>query len=151
MNDAIPSPKMADWQREHLDRYLATNGADGHMWQRFGIPKPIPTLILTTKGRSTGQRYMFPLIYGRDGEGYVLIASKGGAPKHPGWYRNLEANPEAEIQVVDRKYKVRARTVPAGAHRDALWKQMAELFPPYDDYQAKAGREIPLVVLDPAK
>ena len=152
MNQPKPAPNMQPWQHEHLKRYLETNGADGHLWQPQSRPggQPVPTLILTTTGRRTGERYLNPLIYGRsNGGGYVVIASKGGSPTHPAWYLNLAANPDVEVQAMDRKFKARARTA-SGAERAALWKQMAAIFPRYEDYKQAAGREIPVVVLDPA-
>ena len=92
---------------------------------------------------------MFPLFYGQAGSSYFVIASKGGAPEHPGWYRNILANPEVDVQVGTQKIRARARTA-AGEERARLWKQAVEIFPPYADYQLKSGgREIPVVVLDP--
>ena len=100
-------------------------------------------------GRKSGERYLFPLFYGRAGDGYFVIASKGGAPEHPGWYRNLRANPEVEIQVGTKTTRASARTA-SGSERAELWEQAVQFFPPYADYQRKAqGREIPVVVLHP--
>ena len=149
MNEPIPAPNLQSWQLEHLQRYLASNGADGHLWQRPGVARAVPTLVLTTTGRKSGKRYLNPLIYGRAAAGYVVVASKGGSPLHPAWYLNLTADPVVGVQVLERKFTALARTA-AGDERAALWKQMAELFPNYTDYQQKAGREIPVVVLDPA-
>jgi proline iminopeptidase len=109
----------------------------------------VPSLLLITKGRKSGQKFLFPLFYGRAGNGYFVIASKGGAPEHPGWYRNLLADPEVEIQVGTAKMKARAR-IAQGEERARLWKEGVGFWPPYADYQVKAGsREIPVVVLDP--
>ena len=109
----------------------------------------MPSLLLTTTGRKSGRKYIIPLFYGKAGNSYFIVASKGGAPDHPGWYKNLLAHPEAEIMVGTQKLKVRARTASA-AERGALWKQAVVFWPPYDDYQQKAAdREIPIVVLDP--
>ena len=88
------------------------------------------------------------IIYGEDGGKYFIIASKGGAPQHPGWYRNIQANAEVEVQVGTKKMKARAKTV-AGEERSRLWKKALEFWPPYADYQKKTEREIPVVVLDP--
>lgn len=148
MNEPIPAPNLPDWARAHLLRYLETDGAEGHMWRRPGVDKAVPTLVLTTTGRKSGQRYLNPLIYGLTNGSHVIVASKGGSPEHPGWYLNLVADPVVEVQVPGRKFKARAR-ISTGAERAALWKQMAELFPNYTDYQQKAAREIPVVVLDP--
>lgn len=151
MNQPIAAPGMRPAQHEHLQRYLTTNGADGHLWQSDRNPAlaPVPTLILTTTGRKSGTRFLNPLIYGRAGNAFVVVASKGGAPAHPSWYLNLTTNPEVEVQVLEKKFRARCR-VAAGAERAMLWKQMAAVFPPYDEYQQKAaGREIPVIVLDP--
>lgn len=149
MTEPILAPNMSAAAQEHVRRYLDTNGADGHMWQGPGMKHPVPTLILITTGRKSGQRYCNAVIYGRADRSYVIIASKRGAPVHPGWYRNLEANPQVEFQVGSEKLSARGRTV-TGAERAALWKQMCELYPPYNDYMKTAGgREFPVVVLDP--
>jgi deazaflavin-dependent oxidoreductase (nitroreductase family) len=108
----------------------------------------IPTLLLTTKGRKSGDGHDTPLIYTKAAKGFAVIASKGGAPKHPSWYLNLEAEPDVEIQVGKDHYRAHARTANP-AERAALWADMAKLYPPYDDYQARAGREIPVVILEP--
>ena len=140
---------LSDWMKDHVKRYLASNGADGHMLKLPSHDKPVPTLLLTTTGRKSGTAFLFPLIYGTAGKSYVVIASKGGAPDHPGWYKNLVANPAVELQVADKHLRAKARTV-TGDERAKLWRDMAALFPPYDKYQEKAPhREIPVVVLDP--
>jgi deazaflavin-dependent oxidoreductase (nitroreductase family) len=109
----------------------------------------LPTLLLTTVGRKSGEPRPLPLIYGEAGDAFVVIASKGGMPSHPVWFLNLEANPECDLMVGARAVKARAR-VAEGEEREALWRQMAEIYPPYDDYQKSAGdRVIPVVVLDP--
>jgi proline iminopeptidase len=140
--------------KDHTDRYLSSGGTDGHMYtiSRPGSPDiTVPSLLLTTTGRKSGQSYLFPLFYGRDGGSYFVIASKGGAPEHPGWYRNLLSNPDVDIQVGTEKMHAKARTA-TGEERARLWKQAVEFFPPYADYQVKSGeREIPVVVLDPIK
>ncbi|HZP38677.1 MAG TPA: nitroreductase family deazaflavin-dependent oxidoreductase [Methylomirabilota bacterium] len=129
------------WQQEHARRYLATGGQDGHIWEG------VPTLLLTTTGRRSGQARTTPLIYGRDGERYVIVASRGGAPAHPAWYENLSAEPEVHVQVLAERFKARARTASA-AERPALWKTMAAIWPPYDEYQARTTRQIPVVLLE---
>jgi deazaflavin-dependent oxidoreductase (nitroreductase family) len=109
----------------------------------------VTTLLLTTTGRRSGQARTTPLIYGRDGDRYVVVASRGGAPQHPAWYENLAAHPEVTVQVMADRFKARARTASA-AERPALWKTMAAIWPPYDEYQAKTSRTIPVVVLERA-
>jgi len=147
MSDADLPAELPDWIRDHVRRYRETDGADGHMWDSTiaGGPGPVPTLLLTTTGRRSGKARTLPLIYAEADGGHVVIASKGGAPEHPAWYRNLEAHPEVEVQVADRRFRARAR----GEERTRLWKRMAEIYPPYDDYQARTDREIPVVVLEP--
>jgi deazaflavin-dependent oxidoreductase (nitroreductase family) len=149
MSDAKVSEKLPDWVKDHVRRYRASDGADGHMITLPNSPAPVPTLLLTTTGRRSGEKFLFPLIYGTAGESYAIIASKGGAPEHPGWYRNLVADPLVEVQVGAKHLRAKARTA-TGDERELLWQQMAAIFPPYDDYKKKAaGREIPVVVLDP--
>lgn len=129
---------------EHVRRYEETDGEVGHDWENGA-----PILILTTKGRKTGQDRKFPLIYQEHQGGYVIVASKGGAPAHPGWYLNLQANPEVRVQVKADRFTARARTA-EGAERDELWAKMAAVWPDYDDYQKKTDRQIPVVVLERA-
>jgi deazaflavin-dependent oxidoreductase (nitroreductase family) len=150
INEPLPAPGLASWILDHLKIYLATNGEQGHLWSPMAAPdaKPVTALLLTTTGRKSGQRYIMPLFYGDAGGRYVIIASKGGAPDHPGWYKNLSAHPDVDVQIKARKFKARARTV-TGPERQQLWDMMAAAFPSYNDYQKKAGREIPVVVLDP--
>ncbi|MDA0566966.1 nitroreductase family deazaflavin-dependent oxidoreductase [Streptomonospora sp. S1-112] len=130
--------------KEHVERYVATNGEEGHDWQGT------TTLILTTVGRKSGQRRSTPLIYRTDGDAFVVVASKGGDPDHPLWYKNLLANPEAEIQVKADRYRVRARTADE-EEKARLWPRMAATWPQYDEYQTKTERSIPVVVLDPVE
>ncbi|MGH7052412.1 MAG: nitroreductase family deazaflavin-dependent oxidoreductase, partial [Stellaceae bacterium] len=101
-------------------------------------------------GRKSGERFIFPLFYGETGASYFVIASKGGAPQHPGWYRNILANPQVEVQVGTVKMAARARTA-TGEERARLWKKALEFWPPYADYQKKTAREIPVVMLDPVR
>jgi len=147
-----PSAKaqLPEWIRDHIRRYLASDGADGHLWDSSvaGGKGLVPTLLLTTMGRKSGTPQLLPLIYGKTPSGYAIVASKGGAPAHPSWYLNLLAQPEVGIQVGAEKQRARARTA-SGGERAALWKQMAEIYPPYDDYQRRTKREIPVVVLEP--
>lgn len=137
--EPIDSP--TGWVKEHIDRYVATNGESGHIW------RGVTTLLLTVKGRASGKPYRTALIYGQDGDNYIVVASKGGAQEHPEWYRNLSANPEVEVQVLGDRFKATARTANA-EERPALWELMAKIWPAYNDYQKKTDREIPVVILE---
>ena len=127
--------------QEHVKRYVETDGVEGHDWQGVG------TLILTTTGRHSGEQRSTPLIYGRHGDDYVVVASQGGAPSHPGWYLNLSAKPEVAVQVRGDRFSAKARTATSD-ERPELWQEMASIWPSYNDYQRKTDREIPLVVLE---
>ncbi len=152
MTEAKLAPNLPEWMVEHAHRYLASGGTEGHLYtiSRPGSPGlTVPSLLLTTTGRKSGEKYLFPLFYGEAGGSYYVIASKGGAPEHPGWYRNILANPDVEVQVGTKKLHAKARTA-TGAEREKLWDEAVKFFPPYADYKVKAaGREIPVVVLDP--
>ena len=139
------------WIAEHIELYK-TDPEKAHMWDSgpLGGPGLLPTLLLTTKGRKSGEPRPLPLIYGEFDGSYVVIASKGGMPTHPLWYRNLEANPECEAQVGAKRVSARAR-VAAGEERERIWNKMAEIYPPYLDYQKATDRTIPVVVLDPMR
>ena len=108
----------------------------------------LPVLLLTTTGRKTGKPRTVPLSYYEDGDALVVVGSKGGAPRHPAWYLNLEANPEVEIQVFDEVLPAVARTT-IGEERERLWALMRQTWPAYDEYQTRTDREIPVVVLTP--
>ena len=133
---------MPLYGQQHIDRYLATDGEEGHDWQGT------QTLILTTTGRRSGKERQTPLIYGRHGDDYLVVASKGGTPEHPDWYFNLEANPEVDIQVRGDKMHGRARTA-TPEEKSELWQIMTKEWPDYDAYQKKTDREIPVVVIEP--
>jgi deazaflavin-dependent oxidoreductase (nitroreductase family) len=130
------------WVKSHIKTYVESDGKKGHLWRGF------PTLLLTTHGRKSGKLRRTALIYGQDGPNYLLVASNGGDPNHPSWYLNLSANPDVELQVGTEKFHARARTANS-TEKPRLWKIMSRIFPKYDEYQAKAGREIPLVILEP--
>jgi deazaflavin-dependent oxidoreductase (nitroreductase family) len=137
MADAEPRP----WFAEHVDRYLATDGEDGHDWNGR------PTLLLTTRGRRSGEAHTLPLIYGRDGDRLLIVASRGGAPNHPSWYLNLLADPEVEVQVKGDRFHARAH--PAGPdEKPRLWQTMTTVFPDYAVYQTRTDRQIPVVILE---
>lgn len=124
-----------------MRRYLESGGRDGHLWEG------VTTLLLTTTGRRSGQPRTTPLIYGRAGERYLVVASRGGAPEHPDWYQNLVAQPVVQVQVMADRFSARARAATA-AEKPALWKTMTSIWPPYDEYQARTPREIPVVILE---
>jgi deazaflavin-dependent oxidoreductase (nitroreductase family) len=128
----------------HVQRYRETGGKVGHLWRNGAT-----ILLLTTTGRASGEKRTVPLIYAADGPRYVIIASKGGAPDHPGWYKNLAKNGDVELQVKDEVFRARARTA-QGEERARLWREMTKVWPGYDDYAKKTTREIPVVVLERA-
>jgi deazaflavin-dependent oxidoreductase (nitroreductase family) len=127
----------------HTAVYRASHGLVGH---RF--PGQPPVLLLDHVGAKSGTRRTSPLVYGRDGENLVLVASKGGYPKHPAWFHNLLANPDTTVQVGSRELNVHAR-VAEGEERERLWSLMVGVYGGYEDYRKRTEREIPLVVLEP--
>jgi deazaflavin-dependent oxidoreductase (nitroreductase family) len=139
----VDSP--SDWVNSHIKTYVATDGAEGHEFRNGA-----PILLLTVLGRTSGIWRRTALIYGRSGDSYVVVASKGGDPKHPAWYSNLVAHPEVHVQVKGEKFTARARTA-SGEERGRLWEVMTGIWPDYNDYQTKTSREIPVVVLDPVE
>jgi deazaflavin-dependent oxidoreductase (nitroreductase family) len=132
---------MTLFGQEHVDRYEATDGEEGHDW------RGTTTLILTTKGRKSGETRKNPLIYQEHDGDYLVVASKGGWDKPPGWYLNLEANPDVGVQVKGDRFDARARTA-TPEEKPEMWKKMAATWPAYDEYQEKTDREIPVVVLE---
>jgi deazaflavin-dependent oxidoreductase (nitroreductase family) len=129
---------------EHVRRYRETGGEVGHIWRNGS-----KILLLTTRGRKSGNETTAPLIYENDGDRYVIVASKGGAPEHPGWYLNLAKTPAVELQVKDEVFAARARTA-EGEERQRLWELVNRQWPDYDSYQERTDREIPVVVLERA-
>jgi deazaflavin-dependent oxidoreductase (nitroreductase family) len=128
---------------EHVRIYRETDGEEGYRWRR-----DTEILLLTTKGRRSGEERTTPLIHRTDGDRWVVIASQGGAPEHPGWFKNLEADPDdVEVQVKADRFPVRA-SVAEGEERERLWRLMNEVWPDYDAYQERTDREIPVVVLE---
>jgi proline iminopeptidase len=127
---------------EHVRRYRETGGTVGHVWR-----KGTTILLLTTTGRTSGEKRTVPLIYVEDGQRYVIIASKGGAPEDPGWYKNLAKTPEVELQVKGEVFRARARKA-EGDERVRLWPKATASWPDYDEYAKRTAREIPVVVLE---
>jgi deazaflavin-dependent oxidoreductase (nitroreductase family) len=148
MSDPIVAASTNGWIAEHRKQYLA-DGAAGHLWDSTfaGGPGPLPTLLLTTRGRKSGEDSVMPLLYGKVESGYAIIASKGGAPQHPGWYHNLSAQDTVTVQVATDVFTARPR-IAGGSERKRIWEQMVAMYPPFADYQAKTAREIPVVVLE---
>jgi deazaflavin-dependent oxidoreductase (nitroreductase family) len=129
------------WVARHVRGYVETDGRKGHRWNG------VQTLLLTTRGGRTGKLRRTALIYGRDGDRYLVVASRGGAKKHPSWFLNLTANPEVQVQVGADKFTARALTA-TPEEKPRLWRLMASIWPDYDDYQVRTEREIPVVVLE---
>jgi deazaflavin-dependent oxidoreductase (nitroreductase family) len=128
---------------EHVERYRATGGEEGHEW------RGTHTLLLTTTGRRSGEPRTTPLIYGRQGDDYLVVASKGGSDTPPSWYLNLQAEPGVEVQIMDKRFAAHARDA-TPEEKAQLWRTMTAEWPAYDDYQESTERQIPVVVLEPA-
>lgn len=137
--EVFDSPR--GWVARHIRRYVETDGREGHRW------RGVHTLLLTTRGRRSGKLRRTALIYGRDGDRYLVVASQGGAKRHPSWYLNLDENPEVEVQVGADKCAARALTSTA-EEKPRLWRLMASIWPDYDRYQAETERDIPVVILE---
>lgn len=148
MSNDKTATELPGWISEHLELYR-TDPAKGHDWDSTAVGGPgiLPVLLLSTRGRKSGKTRTLPLIYRKANGGYVIIASKGGAPSHPAWYLNLVENPDCEIQVAHDHFHVRAR-IADGEEREELWQKLVDIYPPYNDYQAATDRQIPVVVLD---
>ncbi|HST43406.1 MAG TPA: nitroreductase family deazaflavin-dependent oxidoreductase [Conexibacter sp.] len=127
--------------KEHVERYEQTDGAEGHEWQGT------TALILTTRGRKSGETRRTPLIYQRNGDDVLIVASRGGDPKPPAWYLNLQDEPLVGVQIADDRFSARARDA-TDAERAQLWSVMTAAWPAYDEYQEKTDRPIPIVVLE---
>jgi proline iminopeptidase len=127
---------------EHVRRYRETDGKVGHVWKEGST-----ILLLTTTGRRSGEETTAPLIYNLDGDTPVIVASKGGAPDDPGWFKNLSKHPEVGVQIRSDRFRARAR-VAEGEERERLWELMNEVWPHYAEYATKTDRQIPVVVLE---
>jgi deazaflavin-dependent oxidoreductase (nitroreductase family) len=135
------------WVKRHIQEYVESDGRKGHRW------RGVPTLLLTTRGRKSGKLRRTALIYGQDGDSYLVVASNGGAPKHPLWYLNLVEDPNVELQVGADKFAARARTATT-QEKPRLWQLMSKIYPQYDEYQkraSKAERDIPVIILEPVR
>jgi deazaflavin-dependent oxidoreductase (nitroreductase family) len=129
------------WVADHIRRYVETEGRQGH--HESGVT----TLLLTIRGRNTGKLRRTALIYGRDGQRYVVVASNGGLASHPAWYLNLLAHPEVHVQVGAEKFTARASIV-TEADKKRLWRLMADMWPDYDTYEKQTSRDIPVVIIE---
>lgn len=135
------------WVKRHIQEYVESDGRKGHRW------RGVPTLLLTTRGRKSGKLRRTALIYGQDGDNYLVVASNGGASKHPLWYLNLVEDPNVELQVGAEMFAARARTATA-QEKPRLWQLMSKIYPQYDEYQeraSKAERDIPVTILEPVR
>jgi deazaflavin-dependent oxidoreductase (nitroreductase family) len=142
-SSVIDSP--TGWVADHIKTYVDSDGQEGYTFRNGS-----EILLLSVQGRKSGNWYRTALIYRPDGDDYVVVASKGGDPKHPIWFLNLAENPEVHVQVRADKFTARAR-VAEGDERTRLWDAMAEVWPDYNDYQTKTDRQIPVVVLEPVR
>jgi deazaflavin-dependent oxidoreductase (nitroreductase family) len=133
---------MTLFGQEHVRRYRETEGEEGYLWREGST-----ILLLTTTGRVTGNETTAPLIFGMDGDNPVIVASQGGAPDHPGWYKNLRNRPEVGVQIKGETFRARARDA-EGDERERLWRMMNGIWRHYDEYQQKTDRRIPVVVLE---
>jgi deazaflavin-dependent oxidoreductase (nitroreductase family) len=143
MGQYVPSP--VEWVREQVEVYERTNGAEGHTLRDTGLP----VIIVTNAGNKTGATRKTPLMRVKDGDSYVLVGSMGGAPKNPVWVYNLRANPQVEIRDRDQVRPMRVREVRDEGERARLWTVAVATFPPYEEYQKRTSRTIPLFVAEP--
>ncbi len=145
MSEYIPSPSA--WVAEQVERYEGSGGTEAVTLRDTGLP----VIIVTNRGRKTGAIRKTPLMRVADGQNYILIASQGGAPKNPLWYYNLLADPQVEVRDKTEVYKMRVREVSEPAERQRLWALAVAAFPPYQEYQNKTDRTIPVLVAEPAE
>ena len=145
MSEYIPSPRQ--WVAEQVELYEGSGGTAGLTLRDTGLP----VIIVTNRGRNTGAIRKTPLMRVVDGNNYILVASQGGAPKHPQWYHNLKAGPNVEIRDKTEVHAMRVREVVDSAERERLWKIAVKAYPPYQEYQAKTKRLIPLFVAEPVE
>ena len=143
MTAYIPSPTQ--WVRKQVELYERTDGAEGATLRDTGMP----VVIVTNTGNRTGAVRKTPLMRVRDGDGYVLVGSRGGAPQHPQWVHNLRANPEVEVRDLAEETPMRAREVEGDAERARLWALAVAAYPPYHEYQQRTERRLPVFVAEP--
>ena len=142
MREYIPSP--SDWVAEQVELYEGSGGTEGLTLRDTGLP----VIIVTNRGRKTGAVRKTPLMRVVDGSSYILVASKGGAPKHPLWYHNLKAEPSVEIRDEANVYSMRVREVEESVERQRLWDIAVAAYPPYQEYQDKTERVIPVFIAE---
>ncbi len=142
MSEYIPSPR--DWVAEQVELYEGSGGTDGLTLRDTGLP----VIIVTNRGRKTGAIRKTPLMRAVDGDNYVLVASQGGAPKHPLWYHNLKTEPNVEIRDGTEVYSMRVREVVDPVERKRLWEIAVAAYPSYQDYQEKTHRVIPVFLAE---
>ena len=143
MSEYIPSPR--DWVAEQVEVYEGSDGREGTTLRETGMP----CIIVTCRGHKTGAIRKVPLMTVADGDNYVLVASVGGGPRHPLWYYNLLADPEVEIRDRERVQQMRARLVEDAGERARLWEIAVAAYPPYDEYQERTERVIPVFLAEP--
>ena len=144
-NENIEEPLASptDWVADHVRRYVESDGADGH------IMNGVPCTLITHRGRISGRLRRTPLVYGRDGDRIVIIASRGGSDHHPAWFQNLQADPSVHVQILGEHFDLTAR-VAEGSERATLWEMMVGVFGDFAEYQKKTAREIPVLILEPS-
>ena len=142
MSEYIPSPR--DWVAAQVELYEGSGGTDGLTLRATGLP----VIIVTNRGRKTGAVRKTPLMRAVDGNAYILVASQGGAPKHPFWYHNLKADSNVEIRDGSQVFSMRVREVTDSTERQRLWKIAVDAYPPYQDYQEKTNRVIPVFLAE---
>jgi len=143
LNDSRVYNNSSSWVEKHIRLYVRTDGHEGHIWNG------VPTLLITTLGRKSGKRRRTALIYGQDGDRYIVVASQRGHAEHPNWYLNLLEHPQVDVQVLAAKFTAHAYTASL-EEKPRLWALMAAIWPGFTYYQSKTEREIPVVVLTPS-
>ena len=142
MSEYIPSP--SEWVADQVELYEGSGGTDGLTLRDTGLP----VIIVTNKGRKTGAIRKTPLMRAMDGSNYILVASQGGAPKNPRWYANLKAEPDVEIRDETQVHSMRVREVVDSVERKRLWDIAVAAYPPYQEYQDKTDRVIPVFIAE---
>jgi deazaflavin-dependent oxidoreductase (nitroreductase family) len=136
--------KASPWNQKTIAEFNEKKGHGVGMWGDH-------VLLMTAKGARSGDAITTPLVYGREGDDYIIVASKGGAPTHPSWFGNIKANPEVEVEVGNgqsiEKFKARAHVIDSRAERDRYFEDMSKIWPSFKDYQTRTERLIPIVVL----